>query len=156
MTDYQELLIKYSAPYVSGEKRSSTYEREVKRKQRLKRRLIKLDLLLNEAKVLFVSDTQKKQLQFLIKKYSNNFKKLHRNASEETIILAFIFYLKKLEDSLIQIQKYRICTKYNLTHNTFETIIIRLTADYFSKDYIKPELSTDYDHEVLYETKGEI
>ena len=154
--NYQELLHKYSEPYVPGEKRSREYEREIKRKQRLKRRLVKLDIMLNEASVLFVNADQKKQLQFLIKRYSNSFKKLHGKASEETIILAFIFYLKKMDDPLIQIQKYRISKKYKLTHNTFETIIIRLTADYFSNKYIIPDISTEYDHEVLYETKGEI
>lgn len=41
--DYQELIDKYNEPYVPGEKRSKEYEKIVKREQRLKARLVKLE-----------------------------------------------------------------------------------------------------------------
>ncbi|MBR3212979.1 MAG: hypothetical protein IKF79_00550 [Methanosphaera sp.] len=154
MVDYQELIDKYNEPYVPGEKRSNEYERKVKREQRLKSRLIKLDLILNDAKTLLVTPSQKKQVQFLIKKHSNEFKELHRTVSEETIILAFIFYVKMMEDISVKIDRYTVSSKYNLTHNTFETIICRLAKQYIMKGIIPPEITTDYDHEIMLESKG--
>lgn len=154
MVDYQELIDKYNEPYVPGEKRSNEYERKVKREQRLKSRLIKLDLILNDAKTLLVTPSQKKQVQFLIKKHSNDFKELHRTVSEETIILAFIFYVKMMEDISVKIDRYTVSSKYNLTHNTFETIICRLAKQYIMKGIIPPEITTDYDHEIMLESKG--
>ena len=138
MVDYQELIDKYNEPYVPGEKRSNEYERKVKREQRLKSRLVKLDLILNDAKTLLVTPSQKKQVQFLIKKHSNEFKELHRTVSEETIILAFIFYVKMMEDISVKIDRYTVSSKYNLTHNTFETIICRLAKQYIMKGVIPP------------------
>jgi len=154
MVDYQELIDKYNEPYVPGEKRSNEYERKVKREQRLKSRLVKLDLILNDAKTLLVTPSQKKQVQFLIKKHSNDFKELHRTVSEETIILAFIFYVKMMEDISVKIDRYTVSSKYNLTHNTFETIICRLAKQYIMKGVIPPQVTTDYDHEIMLESKG--
>ena len=154
MVDYQELIDKYNEPYVPGEKRSNEYERKVKREQRLKSRLIKLDLILNDAKTLLVTPSQKKQVQFLIRKHSNDFKELHRTVSEETIILAFIFYVKMMEDISVKIDRYTVSSKYNLTHNTFETIICRLAKQYIMKGVIPPQVTTDYDHEIMLESKG--
>ena len=70
--DYQELIDKYNEPYVPGEKRSKEYERIIKREQRLKARLVKLDLILNDAKTLLVTPSQKEHVQYLIKKYRTN------------------------------------------------------------------------------------
>lgn len=153
MTNYQQLLDKYSAPYVPGEKRSDEYERKSKKEQRLKKRLILLDLILNDAKTLLVNPMEKKQVQYLIKKHSHKFKELHGTASEETIILAFIFYVKMLSNISVKIDRYSVSKKYNLNHNNFETIICRLANQYMSK-YIPPEITTDYDHEILLENKG--
>ena len=154
MMSYQELIDKYSDPYVPGEKRSNEYEKKIKREQRLKSRLIKLDLILNDAKTLLITPNQKAQVEFLIKKHSNEFKELHRTASEETIILAFIFYVKMMEDISVKIDRYSISKQYNLTHNTFETIICRLAKQYILKRSIPPTLTTDYDHEIMLETRG--
>lgn len=154
MVNYQELIDKYSQPYVPGEKRSSEYEKKIKREQRLKRRLIKLDLILNDAKTLLVSQVQKEQVQFLIKKHSHQFQFLHRTASEETIILAFIFYVKMMDDVGVKIDRYSVSKKYKLNHNTFETILCRLARIYTWNRIICPSLTTDYDHEIMLETKG--
>lgn len=154
MVDYQELIDKYNTPYVPGEKRGSEYERKVKQEQRLKSRLLKLDFILNDAKTLLITPIQKKQVQFLIKKHSNDFKELHRTVSEETIILAFIFYVKMMDDVSVKIDRYTVSKKYNLTHNTFETIICRLAKQYILNGSIPPQMTTEYDHEILLETKG--
>ena len=154
MVDYQELIDKYNEPFVPGEKRSSEYEKKIKREQRLKARLVKLDLILNDAKTSLVTPAQKEQVQFLIKRHSHEFKELHRTVSEETIILAFIFYVKMMDDVSVKIDRYTVSKKYDLTHNTFETIICRLAKQYILKGSIPQMLTTDYDHEVLLETKG--
>ena len=120
----------------------------------MKSRLIKLDLILNDAKTLLVSPIQKEQVQFLIKKHSNEFQDLHRTASEDTIILAFIFYVKMMDDVSVKIDRYSVSKKYNLNHNTFETIICRLAKQYTLKGIIPPSVTTDYDHEIMLETKG--
>lgn len=154
--DYQELLDKYDKPYVPGEVRSPEYEKNLKRKQRLKSRLIKLDIILNEVKPLLLTESQKEHIAYLIRKHSNNFKKLHGNASEETIILAFIFYIKKTEDAAIKIDRYTVTKKYKLSHNAFETIICRLTKHCMEHESVKPVLTTKYDHEILLDSKGKM
>ena len=152
MVDYQELIDKYNEPYVPGEKRSKEYERIIKREQRLKARLVKLDLILNDAKTLLVTPSQKEHVQYLIKKYSNKFQELHRTCSEETIILAFIFCVKMISDASVKIDRYTVSKQYNLNHNNFETIICRLVKE----DFIPPRVTTEYDHGIMLETKGKI
>lgn len=149
MTNHIEKLLQKYSGYVPGETRSKKYETRIKQQKRLKQRLIKLDLLLLETKTLLITPAQKKQIQYLICTHSSNFKKLHGNASEETIILAFIFYTKKTENPQIKIDRYTITKKYNLTHHTFETIICRLLKHTLEKTPIKPTLTTDYNHETL-------
>lgn len=147
MNNIQHLLKKYSTPYTNGEKRTPEYEKTIKQQQRLKQRLIKLDLLLNETPVN-INPAQRRQIQHLIIEH-NNFKKLHGNASEETIILAFIFYTKKIETPQIKIDRYTVSQKYKLTHNTFETIICRLLQHTLMNTPIKPTTNTKIEHEKL-------
>lgn len=152
--NYQTLLEKYDTPYVEGEKRSPEYERKVKQEQRLRERLIKLDLILNDAKTLLITPSQKKQIQRLIKTHSSHFKELHRTASADTIILAFIFYVKMMDDVSIKIDRYTVSKQYHLTHSTYETIICRLSKQHIMNSPITYEPTTDYDHEILYNTRG--
>jgi hypothetical protein len=83
-----------------------------------------------------------------------NFKKLHKRASNETIILAFIFYTKIPENTNIKLNNYTITHKYKLTHNTFEIIICRLTLNYLQQVYIIPHEPKETNHNIL--EKGEI
>ena len=147
MNNIQHLLNKYNKPYIPGEKRTPEYETLIKKQQRTRQRLLKLDMLLNETPVN-INPSQKQQLQHLIQEH-NNFKNLHGNASEECIILAFIFYTKKTENPSIQIDRYRVTQKYNLTHNTFETIICRLLQHTLMKTPIKPTLNKEDNHEII-------
>lgn len=145
----EKLLKKYNNEYCKGETRSREYERKHQQKRRLNERLDLLDIILLDAKSLYLTNTQKEQVKYLIKKYSNQFKKLHGKASSSAIILSFIFYLKKCENPNIQVEKYFISHKYGLNHNMFETIICRLIQDYMKQDYLKCTTTTKYNHEYL-------
>lgn len=145
---------KYKKPYTPGEIRSKEYERRIKQQKRLNERLDLTDTLFNE--VTFpLHQYQKNQIKDLVRKHSKNFKKLHGNASQETIIVAFIFYIKKQEEKTdIKIQRYRLARKYKLTHNTFETIICRLIKLTLEELYLLPSENIYYDNNIHY--KGEI
>ena len=147
MNNIQHLLKKYNKPYTTGEKRTPEYETMIKQQQRTRQRLIKLDTLIAETPVN-INPSQKQQLQHLITEHPN-FKNLHGNASEECIILAMIFYLKKTENPSIKIDRYRVSQKYNLTHNTFETIICKLLQSTLEKTPIKPTTNTEDNHEII-------
>lgn len=143
----------YKNTYVKGECRSKEYERRIKQEKRLHERLDLTDILFNELTFPF-QQYQKDMVKDLVRKHSKNFKKLHAQASQETIIVAFIFYVKKQENSKIQLQKYKIAQKYKLSHSIFETIICRLTSITLSELYIIPTENPHYDNNIHY--KGEI
>lgn len=132
MTNYAKLLRKYEKSYVHGEKRSPGYESKIRVQSALKNRMLIVDQLSLEAKYLVMTSSQKDNVKYLVKTFNQNFKSLHRQASDETIILAFIFFTKKLENPKIQLKNYRITKKYNLTDAIFELILCRVT-DYFMK-----------------------
>ena len=130
MTNYEKLLNKYEKSYVKGEVRSNEYDHQIKLQSKLKHRMLLVDQIALESKYLLLTHSQKDTVKFLVKTFNNNFKDLHRQASDETIILAFMFYLKKLETPKIQLKNYRITQKYRLTDTIFELILCRVT-DYF-------------------------
>lgn len=132
MTNYARLLRKYNEKYVKGEVRSSEYENQLKLEATLKHRMLLVDQLTLEAKYLMLTKSQQNIVKYLVKIFNNDFKNLHRRSSDETIILAFMFYLKKLETPRIRLENYSITRKYNLTDAVFELILCRIT-DYFMK-----------------------
>ena len=152
MTDYERLLKKYDNDYVPGEKRSIEYDNKIKRKEKLKNRMLIVDELSLEAKFLLLSDAQKETVKHLVSIFNQDFKSLHRRASDETIILSFIFYVKKLDTPKIQLKNYAISKKYNLSDAVFELILCRIT-DYFMTNsplVLKP--SRIDNHETLVKT----
>ena len=92
MKHTEHLLQKYSKPYVPGEIRSPEYEKKIKRKQRQENKKQIAEDLFQEVPFHLTTD-EKEQVQHLIEIYPN-FRDLHGKASNETIILAFIFYVK--------------------------------------------------------------
>ena len=80
---------------------------------------------------------------------------LHAKAKSETIILAFIFYIKLNEEPKIKINQYKITSKHGLTDNIFEIIICKLAEYYMQRMPIVPVESTDYDHEILSKNGGQ-
>lgn len=156
MQDIQQKLDKYNTPYVPGEKRSPEYERQIRQKQTLKRRISIAKSLKYEAKYLLINDNHLEQVNYLIALFNDKFKMLHKRASEETIILAFIFYTVRLDDSRINLNNYRISKKYHLNDQVFSLIISRMFHIVMQEKPIVPSLTTDYNHDVLYDTHGKI
>ena len=154
MTDYEKLLQKYDGVHAPGEVKSSHYRKKLRQQQKLKNRMLLVDELSLEAKYFVISRNQKERVKYLVKVFNNDFKYLHRQASDETIILAFIVFIKKLETPKLQLKNYSITKKYNLTDTIFELIMCRI-SDYFMMNsdlFIEETLQDNY-HELL---SGEI
>ena len=150
----------YEKPYVPGEIRSKETNKKLRdEKKRKDRHLIFDELCLElfddfdelclEAKTLTLSPNQKKLVRYLIDEFSDDFKQLHHTAKKETIILGFMFYVKKIENSKIKLQHYRICTKYGLTDQVFEIIVCRLLEDFMKRVPIVPRSHKIDEHESL-------
>jgi hypothetical protein len=151
MENIQDKLNRYQT-YVPGETRTSEYEKQIKQKKSIQDKLDIAETLFTETP-FHLTENDKEQVRHLIQMYPN-FKELHKRASNETIILAFIYYTKIPNNTDIKLNNYTITRKYNLTHNTFELIICRLALNYLQEVYIIPTEPHDIDHNILY--KGEI
>ena len=145
-----KLLKKYNN-YVPGEKRTRDSERAYKQNQLLAEKHMLCDELLNETKVLMLTNYEKEHIHYLIDKFSD-FRKLHGNCKKETIILAFIFYVAKINTPKRQLKEYSFTTKYGLTDPIFELIICRVVQVLLSEAKIIPVTTTKYDQDTLYRT----
>lgn len=148
-----EKLKRYENNYVPGEQRSKEYNKQIKQEMALKEKHNIAEQLFNEIPFQ-LTPYEKDQVHFLIDSYKN-FKDLHKRASNETIILAFIFYTKIPYNTNVKLNKYFITSKYNLTHSTFEIIICRLVLNYLREVYIIPHEPKGIDHNILYKGKIE-
>ena len=148
----------YGHGYVNGEVRSKEYEAKVKQKKRLNMKLDLADTMFNELCFPF-NVNQKAHVKELIQVFKN-FKELHSKATNEEIILAFIFYVKALE-----IKENLICSvegqktirtlitdldKQIIFKDTFEIISWKITLHYISHIPILPVEPKDIDHNLLY------
>lgn len=149
MRDIQYLLDTYDNAYVKGEQRSKHTKNRIRKESVRKNRHLILDELLLESKSLMLTPNDKKTVRYLIDVFSDDFKKLHRRASDEAIILAFIFYLKKIELPSIRLSDYRICNKYGLTDAVFEIILCRIILYYMRKTPIEPKTYKKDEHDIL-------
>ncbi|MBQ9024835.1 MAG: hypothetical protein IJ104_01000 [Methanobrevibacter sp.] len=149
MKDIQQKLDKYNNLFVPGEKRTSEYEKHIKQKQRIKMRKQIAKSMKYEAKYLLITDNHLKQVYYLIDIFGDKFKMLHKRASEETIILAFIFYCIRIDNSTINLNNYRISKKYKLTDQVFSLIISRMLHYFMKQHPIAPVETTEYDHDLL-------
>ena len=148
----KNLLQKYNTNYTPGEIRTQEYEKTIKQKQNIKDK-IKIAKDLFQEVPFHLTNDDKEQVLHLIQMYPN-FKDLHKRASNETIILAFIYYTKIPYNTDIKLNNYSITSKYDLTHSTFELIICRLALNYLKEIYIIPYEPKETNHELL--CKGEI
>lgn len=139
----------YDNNYVKGERRSRERNRKMKQNRKLKNRYLLLDELLYESKPLTLTPNQYRLVKDLIYDFNNRFKELHKQASEETIILAFIFFVKKVEDSRTKVTNWKVCKEYGLTDHVFEIILCRLTLGFMERCPIVPREYGKSDHEVL-------
>lgn len=152
-------LIKKYEQRVPYEERSMESDKQRKRNER--RREVKdiaLDLIseCEEYKRLRLNPYQKDTVLFLVNKFGNDFRRFHKTAKSETIILAFIFYVKIDETPEIRLNEYKLTSKYDLTSQVFEIIMCKLAAYFMKRMPIVPVESTDYDHELLSRNGGEI
>ena len=153
MKDIQAKLEKYNNTFVPGEKRTPEYERYLMRERVLKRRKQIAKSMKYEAKYLLITESHLEQVYYLIEIFNDNFKMLHKRASEETIILAFIFYCVRITNSQINLNNYRISKKYKLTDQVFGLILSRMLHFFMKQQPIAPIETTDYDHTELYKGK---
>lgn len=159
MTDIKQLINKYEtrAPY---EERSNQTDKFRKRNARRKRLHETCNELFFDCKQLCLTEYQKERVHYLIDKFAGNFKKLHGQAKKEEIILSFIFYLKKIDDTRIQLSDYPSIIKkegdkgYELDDKKFEIIMLRMLESYMKETPIVPYQTTSYDHEMLSRNGG--
>ena len=104
-----------------AERFSNEYHNNIRQTQRNKHRYLLLHELLNEVP-FYLNDDQITQIQYWLTIFDKDFKNLHRQASEETIILALIFIQRKQTHTDTQIYRYKISSKYDLTVPIFTTI----------------------------------
>jgi hypothetical protein len=149
LLDLYENNSSYENNYVKGERRSTEHNRKRKREEKRKNRHLLFDELLLETKTLIFTHNEKKLIRYLIDDFNNDFQYLHRRASEKCIILAFMFFLKKLETPQIRLDRYSICKKYGLTDHVFELILCRLTLKFMHRTPIRPRPHTKDNHDIL-------
>lgn len=145
----------YKNTYVKGECRSKDFERRVKAEKRLNLKLDLADTIFNELPFPFTI-TQKDQVKHFIITHKN-FNKLHRQASNEEIILSFIFIVKMQENTRIIQKNKKLINKilnnpYKVENfrNTFEIIQLNLLLYYLDKEPILPVEPKGIDHNILY------
>ena len=147
-----KLLKKYdNSNYVPGEKRTRDQEKIHKQKQLKREKHELVDELLNETKVLLLSNHDKEHVHYLVNKF-DDFNNLHRQASKEAIILAFIFYVAKINTPKRQLKEYSFTGKYGLTEPVFELIMCRLVQRLLAESPIIPKNTKKYDNDILYKT----
>ena len=143
------LLKKYKDDtYIKGEYESPQQHQRRDRKARLKKRLLILDDLLVEEPKLNLTRPEIERVKYIIEKYYF-FKELYHRASDTTIILAFIFYVKIDANSRINFHEWRICRKYHLTLRKYAIIITRLFSTQSKKEPLAIKSTTRYNHSIL-------
>lgn len=156
--DIGDKLNLYKNTYVKGECRSKEYEARIKQEKALNAKLDLAEVMFNKLDFNFTS-SQKKHVKDLIQKFQN-FNELHSKASNEEIILSFIFYVKALETKKNLINEkegqrtIRVLIedidKQILFNNTSEIIHWKITLHYISHIPILPTEPKNIDHNILY------
>ena len=149
MTDIEKLLEKYSDDVYSVGMYETPEQHQRRDKNNSVRKRLQMfeDLLLREPN-LYLNKFEKEQVQYYIRKYPN-FKELCKNAKEETIILAFMFYTKLSCNSHINFNTWSVCREYGLNYRTYSLIITNLLR-LVSKDVpLSITSTTRYDHSIL-------
>ena len=103
------------------EQTNPEYTNKRKQEQKCNQRHIILKTLINEVP-FHVTKDQENQIRYWINQFNKDFKNFHRQASNETIILAFIFIHRKHDKKRIEVEEYSISKKYHLTDKKFKVI----------------------------------
>ena len=147
MTDIKKLLMKYEKP-TAAEKTSAEYDNKKKMEKAKKHKHLLLDQLLNEI-TFKLNKNQIAQIRRWIDLFNPYWKDFHRQASDETILLAFIFIQYKQVNPRLRTYEYSICTKYKLTDRKFELIQNNLIFQLMRHTPLTYTLSEKYDHSIL-------
>ena len=154
-TTITQLLKKYSSNYVPGEKRSSEYDNMIRQQTTLSDNIHLLHTLNQELPIkLQLNKCDLKMVEKLLETFQGNLNYLHRQCKTETIILAFIFYIRKMENPRIQIEHYRILTERGLTTQNYSLIISRALKYHLEHRPMPITTTTNYDHDKLIRNGG--
>ena len=155
MTNITHLLKKYSKSYVPGEQRSIEYDNMIRQKITLNDNIHLLHQLNTELpETLTLNKCDLRIAENLVATFNNNLKLLHKQAKTETILLTFLFYLKKMENPKLQIEDYTILKTYGLTTPIYSLIISRAFMYYMEHVPVSITTTTQYDHEKLIKNGG--
>ena len=158
MTDYNRLINKYYRPdgknptgnikINNAEIISNEYDKTLKSDNRRKHRHLLLDELLNETPFR-LKETQILQIRYWIDNFNEDFKGFHRRSSNETIILAFIMIQRKNTNPKLNVEKFSISRKYNLTNPVFINIQNQLIFELMRTTPLTYSQAKHYNHEIL-------
>ena len=158
MVDYNRLINKYyktDGKNLTGhikihkaEKMSNKYHRERRLEATEKHRYLLLQELLKETPFR-LTENQIRQIEYWLTSFNDNFKNFHRKSSEKTIILAFIMIQRKKVNPKLQVEKFTISRKYNLTNQVFELIQNRLIFELMRTTPLTYSQAKHYNHEIL-------
>lgn len=155
MKNIQYKINKYQSNYVPGECRSKDYNEKIALEQKLhKRQQILSDLIQEIHEKIHLTDDEKILADNLIRTFNPNFKYLHRQLTDEAIILSFIIYQKKLINPSLRCGKYSICKKHGLSESAYTTIITRIAQYYMLNSPINIRQTTRYNHDYLIKNNG--
>lgn len=153
MTHIQKLLDKYQSSYVPGEIRSKQYNTRIQKQHKYKNRINTLNTINKELPYsIKLNKSEKEVTASIIETFNEDLKYLHRQATEEQIILSIIYTIKKRikPELTLNKDKYPIFTRYRLTYPMLTTILSRLCNYYMLHNPQIIRQTTRYDHEILY------
>lgn len=153
MTNYNKLLKKYEKP-TKSEKFTNEYQNKINQEAARKNRHLILDELLLEVPFT-LTKPQITVIRTWIDDFNTDFKDFHRQSSNETIILAFIFLMRKEDFPKLDVSTFSISKKYNLTKPIFELIVCRLVYRLIKTMPIILRTSNRKDHDILQKTGKE-
>ena len=147
---------KYKSGHVNGECRSSESETLIKQEKALNAKLDLADTMFNELTFTFTSP-QKEMVKELIGTFTN-FNKLYSQATNEEMILAFIFYVRALYTKQLYIKqslvkKFVRQKKQEQYPKACQIICWKITLHFIEKQPILPREPKNVDHNLLYKGK---
>lgn len=148
--DVDFLLKKYEKP-TKAERYSNEYQNKINQEAARKNRHDILGELMAEVPFI-VKKSHEDTIRMWIDDFSVDFKDFHRQASDEAIILAFIFLMRKEDYPYLNVSNYSISRKYGLTPKMFELIVCRLVLKMLKTMPIIYRQSVRKDHDVLQKT----
>ena len=147
MSNIQGLIKKYETP-TKAEKTTNEYNKKIRLEIACKNRHLILDQLLLEIP-FHLNQSQVQQIRYWIDTFNKDFKNFHRQSSNETIILALIFIQRKKVNPRLQVTKYTISKKYNLTTPIFEVIQNKLIFQLMKTTPLTYTQAKHYNHDIL-------